>query len=326
MVSQNNFFELTPQHILEAVEAIGFRSTGRCFALNSLENRVYEVEMEDENRFVGKFYRPNRWTKEAILEEHGFLGDLAKAEIPVAQPMVMGNSSTIGKTASGILFAVFPKVRGRVPQELDQQQYLQLGRFLGRLHTVGASKSAQHRMALTPQTYGLAPLKFLDEKGFLPMELASQYKAKVIELVDLIAPWFENIHVQRIHGDCHMGNLLYNGDGPFFLDFDDMVIGPPVQDIWLIAGGSDEQGKRDREIFLKGYCEMREFEMASLRLIEPLRALRFIHYSAWIAKRWDDPAFPRAFPEFNTYKYWLSELQDLQKQLDLIRQGNCHQN
>jgi Ser/Thr protein kinase RdoA (MazF antagonist) len=316
------FYDLTPQIILSAIEEIGTRSTGRCYALNSLENRVYEVEMEDNSRVVGKFYRPGRWTREAILEEHEFLADLAATEIPVAQPLKLQNGSTLGTAEGGIFFSVFPKLRGRAPEELNNQQLLQLGRFLGRIHAVGANKPAKHRVVMTPETYGVNPLKYLSENQWLPLEIATRYKQVVQEILDIATPWFKNIKTHRIHGDCHLGNLLYNNNGPFFLDFDDMVTGPPVQDLWLLVSGRDDQALRDREVFLKGYTEMREFDHSSLRLIEPLRAFRFIHYSAWVAKRWKDPAFPRIFPEFNTHKYWSSELLDLEKQLGFIK--NLH--
>jgi Ser/Thr protein kinase RdoA (MazF antagonist) len=313
------FFELTPQYILEAVEAIGARSTGRCFALNSLENRVYEVEMEDGSKVVGKFYRPQRWTREAILEEHQFLKDLAASEVPVVQPLALKDGSTLGTAEGGILFTVFPKVRGRAPEELTQQQLTQLGRFVGRLHNVGASRKARHRVSINPQTYGTAPLKFLLDNKWLPLDLETQYRQTVEEIIKVITPWFDGIETYRIHGDCHLGNLLYNADGPFFLDFDDMVTGPAVQDLWLIVPGQDEQATRDREVFLQGYEEMRQFKRETLRLVEPLRSLRFIHYSAWIAKRWKDPSFPRAFPEFNSHKYWSSEIHDLKTELNLIK-------
>ncbi|MDZ4677479.1 MAG: serine/threonine protein kinase [Oligoflexia bacterium] len=316
------FYDLTPEHILSAIEQVGQRSTGRCYALNSLENRVYEVELEDNSKVVGKFYRPGRWTRDAILEEHEFLKDLAAAEIPVAEPLKLQDGSTLGTAEGGIMFSVFPKLRGRAPEELNDQQLLQLGRFLGRIHNVGASKKASHRILLTPETYGVNPLKFLSENNWLSLEIATRYKQVVQEILDISTPWFANIKTHRIHGDCHLGNLLYNNDGPFFLDFDDMVTGPPVQDLWLLVPGNDEQALKDRDVFLKGYTEMREFDFTSLRLVEPLRAFRFIHYSAWIAKRWKDPAFPRIFPDFNTHKYWSSELLDLEKQLNFIKTLN----
>jgi Ser/Thr protein kinase RdoA (MazF antagonist) len=314
------FFNLTPDPILNAVEQIGIRSTGRSFALNSLENRVYEVEMEDESRVVGKFYRPERWSKEALLEEHEFLHDLAAEELPVCEPLKLKDGSTLGMLEGNIFFTVFPKVRGRAPEELNEAQLIQLGRFLGRLHNAGCKKKTKHRLTLTPQTVGGQALDFIMKGNWPPMELASRYKSVVEEILERITPWFENIETHRIHGDCHLGNLLYNQEGQaFFLDFDDMVTGPAVQDFWLLVPAQDAEAVAAREVFLKGYTEMRKFDRSTLRLIEPLRALRIIHYSAWIAKRWKDPAFPRIFPEFNTHKYWDGEIRALTLQNEIIK-------
>jgi Ser/Thr protein kinase RdoA (MazF antagonist) len=312
------FFNLTPEHILEAVEKTGRRSTGRCFALNSLENRVYEVEMEDGSKVVGKFYRPGRWSREQILEEHQFLKDLVESEIPVVPPMILHTGTTLAEAEGGILFSVFPKVQGRAPAELQEDQLVQLGRLIGRLHAVGAQKEASHRLKINPETYGIAPLKFLKD-NWLPPECAGRYVTVVEEIIKIITPWFDGIETHRIHGDCHLGNLLYSKDGPFFLDFDDMVTGPPVQDMWLIIPGQDDEARRFRDVFLEGYTEMRKFDQSTLRLVEPLRALRIVHYSAWVAKRWQDPAFPRVFTEFNTSRYWESEILDLTKQLHIIK-------
>jgi Ser/Thr protein kinase RdoA (MazF antagonist) len=229
------------------------------------------------------------------------------------------NGSTLGTTGN-IMFAVFPKLRGRAPQELNPEQLLQLGRFVGRIHNVGASKKAPHRMVLNPENYGRGALNFLIDNKWLPMELETRYKTVATEIIDLISPWFKNLKTHRIHGDCHLGNLLYDTQGnAFFLDFDDLVTGPAVQDFWLLVPGQDEQALASREIFLKGYTEMREFDRAQLKLIEPLRSLRILHYSAWIARRWKDPAFPRIFAEFNTHNYWETEIRDLNRQRDLIQ-------
>lgn len=313
------FFNLTPEVVLDSIESIGKRCTGRSFALNSLENRVYELELEDNSRVVGKFYRPGRWTKSNILAEHEFLNDLAKSEVPVVEPLKLNDGSTIGCIQNEIFFTVFPKVAGRAPDELNDIQLLQLGRFIGRIHNVGAQRKNADRMKLTPESYGILPLKFLIDNRWLPLELERPYKAVCESILDKISPWFSQVETHRIHGDCHMGNLLYK-DGPFFLDFDDMLIGPAVQDLWLLTPGQDEEAVKQRQVFLQGYSEMRQFDQSTMRLIEPLRAMRFMHFSAWIAKRWKDPAFPKAFPEFNTHQYWSHEIQDLQKQLNLINE------
>jgi Ser/Thr protein kinase RdoA (MazF antagonist) len=313
------FLELTPDHILTAVENIGQRSTGRFLALNSLENRVYEVELEDNSRVVGKFYRPNRWSRECILEEHEFLKDLSLAEVPVVSPLALNDGSTLGLTPEGISYAVFPKVRGRAPEELTDAQLTQLGRYIARIHNVGALKKSHARLSINPQTFGTEPLKFLLEKKMIPLEVERSYRECVENIIDLITPLFLGVETLRLHGDCHLGNLLYDNDSAFFLDFDDMVEGPAIQDLWLLAGGRSEQDALRRNTLLSGYKEMRDFDNQSSRLTEPLRALRIIHYSAWVAKRWSDPAFPRAFPDFQTHKYWSGELLDLQRQLEIIR-------
>jgi Ser/Thr protein kinase RdoA (MazF antagonist) len=319
------FFTLTPERMLTAVERAlgstrpGVRATGRCLAMNSMENRVYQIELDDETEVVTKFYRPGRWSREAILDEHRFLAELAAAEVPVVAPLVLDGGGTIAESEDGILFAVFPKVRGRGMPELDDGQLEQAGRLLGRLHNVGASSPAPCRLQLTPLTYGRDALALLEATGAIDIQVQSRYRRVVEELLRAMEPLWSNIETFRIHGDCHLGNVLWQKEGPFFLDFDDMVIGPAVQDVWMVVRGRDAEAERQREVLLGGYQQMRRFDRSTLRLVEPLRALRFVHYSAWIARRWADPIFKRAFPEFETYQYWTEELADLEEQLRLIR-------
>jgi Ser/Thr protein kinase RdoA (MazF antagonist) len=330
------FFDLTPDRVLEAVEASGLRCSGRCAALNSFENRVYEVELEEEEgsddrsasavfarRRVVKFYRPGRWSREQILEEHEFLLDLKKAEIPVVAPIVFENGQTLHvEKESGIFYALFPKVGGRAPDELQDDQLQWIGRLLARIHSVGASRPSLHRIEINAQNYGRKNLASLLEGNWIPLEFAARYEKTANEICDLTDQMFATLpasSIHRIHGDCHLGNLLLNQSGPFFLDFDDMARGPAVQDIWLLVPGRDEDSIRQRQVLLEGYEEMRSFNWSTLRLIEPLRALRFIHYSAWIARRWNDPAFPLAFPQFGSHRYWQEGVQDLEEQLRLIR-------
>ncbi len=326
--NQESFFSLTPETVLQAVESTGLLCTGRCMALNSFENRVYDVELEVEpdsspkhisskHRIV-KFYRPGRWTAEQIGEEHEFLMDLLTAEIPVIAPLNFPDGSTIHKTPAGIFYSIFNKIGGRAPDELSDDQLIRVGRLLGRIHSIGASKKANTRVHLKPETYGEANLKFLLDGTWLPSNLKDRFVTLVNSICQLVRPWFSEHSVQRIHGDCHLGNLLWNQSGPFFLDFDDMVVGPPVQDIWLLVPGRDDTSIRQRETLLEGYEEMRHFDRRSIRLIEALRALRFIHYATWIAKRWNDPAFPHAFPHFGTQQYWLDEVNDLEEQYRLL--------
>jgi Ser/Thr protein kinase RdoA (MazF antagonist) len=324
------FFSLTPDRVLEAVESAGLLCTGRCLTLNSFENRVYDVELElddpilqkdpQASRRVVKFYRPGRWSEAQILEEHEFLADLKAAEIPAIAPLPFPNGKTLLQTReSGIWYAIFPKVGGRAPEEFTDEQLERVGRLLARIHNVGAAREAQHRMELTVSTYGFSNLEFLLKGGFLPVEIAGRYEKTVREIARLSEPLFAEVPFFRVHGDCHPGNLLWNQQGPFFLDFDDMIRGPAVQDIWLLIPGRDAQARAQREVLIEAYSEMRDFNRKSLHLIEPLRALRFVHYSAWIARRWEDPAFPAAFPEFGSHAYWESETRDLEDQLELIR-------
>jgi Ser/Thr protein kinase RdoA (MazF antagonist) len=322
------FFDLTPDRVLEAVESTGLQCTGRCLTLNSFENRVYDVELETEeqselkhlsaNRRVVKFYRPGRWTQEQILEEHQFLADLNQAEIPAVAPLPFPDGQTLQQTKSGIWYTIFPKVGGRAPDELSNEQLMRIGRLLGRVHNVGAARKAEHRIRLDTATYGHANLNFLLQGNWIPLEHEKRYRAAVEKICQIAEPWLNATPFQRVHGDCHLGNLLWNNSGSFFLDFDDMVNGPVVQDLWLLLPGRDAEAIRQRDVLLEGYEEFRDFDRSSLKLIEALRALRIVHYTTWIAKRWDDPAFPLAFPKFNTHQYWSSEIDDLEEQLRLI--------
>lgn len=330
------FYELTPERVLEAVESSGLRCTGRCVAMNSFENRVYDVELElddsDEgdsspgigsqikNKRVVKFYRPGRWSREQILEEHEFLHDLKQAEIPVVAPLPFSDGGTLRYVPQAkIAYAIFPKVGGRAPDELTDDQVRRIGRLAARIHNVGAAKDSPHRITLNPMSYGKLNLDFLLAGNWIPLDFQSRYQDIVERLCSLITPQFEKIRYQRIHGDCHLGNLLWNQEGPFFLDFDDMVRGPAVQDLWLVIPGRDQDAMHQRRILLEGYEEFREFDRSTLALIEPLRALRYIHYSTWIARRWSDQAFKQAFPQFGSHQYWSKEVEDLEEQFKIIR-------
>ncbi|MBC8292164.1 MAG: serine/threonine protein kinase [Proteobacteria bacterium] len=323
------FYELTPERMLDAVEAHGLRLTGRAMALNSMENRVYQLEIElEDNRqgsptsfCVAKFYRPGRWSREQLLEEHTFLADLANEEIPVVPPLADGDGETLHLDEStGIMFALFPRVGGRSPDELDDSQLAQLGRLLARLHNVGATRRAEHRLHITPRSYGLNNLEWLVDNDELPTGVCDNYRSTVETICELSEPWFEEVTVQRIHGDCHLANVLWGGQGLFLVDFDDMLVGPPVQDLWLLVPGRDDYARGQRERLLEAYEEMRDFDRGSLRLVEVLRALRIVHFSAWIARRWEDPAFQKVFPDFGSDRYWFEELGILQEQLSLVRE------
>ena len=324
------FYELTPERILDAVERLGLRCTGRCMALNSMENRVYDVEVEvaepvetPSDRFrIVKFYRPGRWTREQILEEHRFLLDLVEHEVPAVAPLELPGAETLATIEDiGIHYAVFPRVGGRMPDELDDDQLLQMGRLLARLHNVGATRDAPTRLRLDPATYGRANLAFLLEEGLLPDSGRERYRMLVERICDVSEPWFSETRYQRIHGDCHLGNVLHGRTGFFLIDFDDMVRGPCVQDLWLIVPGNDPASRAKLETLLEGYEQMRDFDRRTLRLIEALRALRVVHFSAWIGRRWEDPAFKRVFPDFGTERYWFEEIANLQEQSARIEEA-----
>jgi len=324
------FYDLTPEHVLQAVEAVGVRCTGRALALNSMENRVYEVEIEvpdleklasrHEAFRVVKFYRPGRWTKEQILEEHQFLADAIEAELPVVAPLAFADGSTLQQMAGvGIWYAVFPKVGGRINDEFNRADLIRLGRLLARLHTVGAGRESEHRISLNPNSYGRENLKYLTESGVIPNTYQSRYSDLVNFICDWSDPFFKKIPTQRIHGDCHIGNIIWNTQGCFLVDFDDMVRGACVQDLWLLVPGRDKYAQDNLEILLEGYESMRPFDRSTLRIIEPLRALRMIHFSAWIARRWEDPSFKRVFVDFGTERYWGEQVVSLNEVTEILR-------
>ncbi|MEW6055073.1 MAG: serine/threonine protein kinase [Bdellovibrionota bacterium] len=327
-----HFFTLTPERMLDSVERAlrsnqtGVRATGRCLALNSMENRVYEIELDNETSVVTKFYRPGRWTKEAILDEHQFIRQLAEAEVPAVTPLILANDTTLEQSEDGIYFAVFPKVRGRILQELDDLQLAQMGRLLGRLHNVGEKQAAPHRVTLSIETYGKQSLNFIENSGLLHPNFKSRYLEVVQALLAEIEPLLAGVRAFRVHGDCHLGNVLWQPNGPFFIDFDDMVVAPAVQDIWMAVRGRGSEADRQRDVLLAGYEQMRAFDRGTLVLVEPLRSLRMIHYAAWIARRWDDPTFKNAFPDFGTTKYWQEEIVDLSEQLQIIRERQTQWN
>ncbi len=309
------FFRLTPDPVLDAVEAGGFRTTGHCSALNSLENRVYDVRLEDGSHVVAKFYRPARWSREAILEEHRLLADLREAEIPVCSPLAFADGETLHRV-EGIWYAVWPRTGGRAPDELSDEQVAILGRLLARIHNTGALHDAPARRRLTSETFVREPLELLRER--LPPSCSARYLRAAERVAALYDERSVGVPVHRIHGDCHVGNLLRGDEGFFFLDFDDFVVGPAVQDVWMLVPGRDAEGARQRALLVEAYRQFRDFDPRWLRLAEPLRAMRFIHYAAWIARRWSDPAFPPTFPHFGTEDYWETETRDLEEQLRRI--------
>lgn len=315
------YANLNPDLILNAIESIGLRCSGSLLALNSYENRVYQVGIEDAPPLIAKFYRPHRWTNAAILEEHAFAARLAESEIPVIAPLAPTANTTLFEYQD-FRFALFPRQGGRT-LELDNLEHLRwMGRFIGRLHAIGACQAFQHRIHLDVQTYGYAPYRFLVEQNFIPSEIRSRFCQIAETLLQKIEHRFQQagaLRYIRLHGDCHAGNVLWNDGGPRIVDLDDCLMGPAVQDLWMLLTGNTEQEMRVQlQAILQGYQEFHDFNFRELSLIEALRALRMINYSAWLAKRWEDPAFPLNFPWFNTPRYWQEQLHNLQEQLLLL--------
>ena len=322
--NKEDFFRLTPEGILDAVEAVvqskqpDLRATGRALALNSLENRVYDIELEDESHVVTKFYRPGRWTREQILEEHAFLFALEENEIPVVAPWRV-NGESLFLSEEGISFAIFPKVRGRLLDELDADRLRTLGRYIARIHNVGERFDFRHRLEMSAENWGDKPLQYLLDSKLVDPVYRERYRMVCEALIDAAAEGLEGLPVIPLHGDCHLGNCLWQHDSPFFLDFDDAMVAPAIQDVWMVVRGRGTEADEDRDLLLEGYEAFRDFDRSTLQLIEPLRALRMIHYSAWIARRWDDPSFRKAFPQFATPRYWEEEIQALQEILAILQ-------
>jgi len=312
------FYSLTPNKVLDAVEVDGRVCTGRFIVLNSYENRVYQLELDDGRFVVAKFYRPGRWSTDAILDEHDFLLDLEEAEVEVAAPLELPDGDTLDEI-EGIKFAIFPRYGGRAPEEMTDDQLRQMGRLLARIHAVGKSAEAEDRLTMAPGQWLLRNLDVLIEHDLLPLEVRERYAGAVHALHDAVLPLWEDLELHRIHGDVHLGNLLRSPHGFVFLDFDDMVMGPAVQDLWMLQGGRDAWAQRRLELMLEGYTSMLPFDRRQLALIEPLRAMRMVHFAAWIARRWEDPAFPQAFPDFGTRVWWDRETRELTGQLAEVR-------
>ena len=325
--TDHSFSSLTPDRVLNALESIGLHCDGRLLALNSYENRVYQVGIEDNAPLVAKFYRPARWTDDAILEEHVFVQELVEREIPVVPALALD-----GKTLhhfEGFRFSVFSRHGGRAPELEDRDTLEWLGRFLGRIHAVGAISDYRHRPALNIETYGTEPRDFLLDSGFIPADIDAAYRSVVQQALDGVRHSFDRageVKQLRLHGDCHAGNVLWTDDGPHFVDFDDSRMGPAVQDLWMLLSGEREDRVRQMGDVLAGYEDFREFDARELHLIEGLRTLRLIHYSAWLARRWDDTAFKQAFPWFNTQRYWQDRILELREQIALMEEPPLWQN
>ena len=314
------YSELSPEVVIDALEAAGNRCDGRVLALNSYENRVYQIGIEDAEPVVAKFYRPGRWSDAAIREEHAFSAELAAQEIPVVAPTVQAGASL--HVHQGFRYAVFPRRGGRWPELGNSTDREWVGRFLGRIHGVGRAARFAERKRLSVRELGRDARDFVLDGDWMPDYLADKYADLTDELLDAVEAQSEDwggARVGRILGDCHRGNILWTDLGPHFVDLDDCLTGPAVQDVWMLLSGSQQEMRSELVDVLKGYEQFLPFDRGELALIEPLRALRMIHYSAWLARRWDDPAFPRAFPWFAEPRYWEEHYRALEDQLHAVQ-------
>jgi Ser/Thr protein kinase RdoA (MazF antagonist) len=324
---------------MDAVASVGLYGDGRQLALSSYENRVYQLHLEDGPPVVAKFYRPGRWSEAQILEEHAFSKELMDAEIPVVGPLLLQ-----GRTLNhfgGFAFSVSPSRGGR-PPELDDPDVLEwIGRFLARIHAVGAARPFEHRPTLDLQSFGIDSRAWLLSHDKVPLDVQSAWAKASHDAIEAIGayacqtgnsgpadPYFEPIQRIRLHGDCHPGNILWTplespasaGPGPHFVDLDDARSGPAVQDLWMLLSGDRQQRTRQLGCLVDGYEQFREFDRRELALIEPLRTLRLIHYSAWLARRWEDPTFPINFPWFGSSDYWKGQIQMLEEQMEAMQE------
>ena len=320
MHTSHPFDALQPDCILDAVESLGFQSDGRLLALNSFENRVYQVGIEGDTPLIAKFYRPQRWTDEAILEEHAFCEELADAELPAVPPLRI-DGRTLHRHAD-FRFSVFPRRGGRLIEIDNSEHRAWVGRLLGRMHAIGATRPFDHRPVLSAQEFGQEAADFLLEHRIIPAHIETAYASLSRDLLQAINQTLQAVRptLLRIHGDCHPGNILWTDAGPHFVDFDDARMGPAMQDLWMLLSGERDEQERQLAEVLEGYEQFRLFDPGELALIEPLRTLRLMHYEAWVARRWDDPAFPMAFPWFDSPRHWEEHVLSLREQLALLHE------
>jgi Ser/Thr protein kinase RdoA (MazF antagonist) len=319
MSSDAPYSNLSPELVLDAIEAVGFRCDGRVLALNSYENRVYQIGIEDGEPVVAKFYRPSRWTDAAIREEHAFAAELAAQEIPVVAPLLRDGASL--HVHLGFRYAIFPRRGGRWPElgSVDDREWV--GRFLGRIHAVGRAARFDERTRLSMEELGRKARDFVLDGAWMPDYLATKYADltdDLLEEVEARAAGWGGAAMLRILGDCHRGNILWTDQGPHFVDLDDCLTGPAIQDLWMLLAGAPQEMRTELHDLLKGYEQFLPFDAREIALIEPLRALRMIHYSAWLARRWHDPAFPQAFPWFAEPRYWEQHYRALEDQLAAV--------
>ena len=315
-MAERPYENLTPDLVLDAIESCGYRCDGRQYALNSYENRVYQAWLEDGKALVVKFYRPQRWSDAAIMEEHAFALELAGHEIPVVPPIVAANGATLHQHG-GHRFALYERFGGRAPELESPDNLRWIGRFMARIHALGALAPFRERLTLDIASYGIAPSRFILEHDFVPADLRASYEAVVREALVRVKQCYERagrVATIRLHGDCHAGNILWTDGGPHFVDFDDSCNGPAVQDLWMLLSGDREAMGAQFVHVIAGYREFHDFNPAEVSLIEALRTLRMIHYAGWLARRWDDPIFPASFPWFNSGHYWQEQILALREQ------------
>lgn len=316
-VHQDLFYQLTPDFVLNAVEACGWPTTGEYLQLNSYENRVYSLRLEEprDAQVIAKFYRPNRWSEDAIREEHDFLHELQSAGVSVVAPLKQKNGDTLSDH-QGLWCTVFPKAKGRMPQEFQLDDLTELGRVLARLHNVGAQKPSRFRPTVDSEHMGQPALEVI--RKLLPHGIKDRYLDAAENILDELSSELDPRAFQRIHGDCHRGNVLQSDEAGkkreyFLIDFDDFGTGPVAQDLWMLFRHDEDDVNDEIDAFLTGYTELRDFDESQLELMRPLRGLRILHYAAWIARRWTDPSFPQLFPQFGSEAYWFEELKALEE-------------
>ena len=316
MSLEKDYNALDPDTILQAVESVGQRTSGRLLALNSYENRVYRVELEQGEALVVKFYRPGRWSDAAILEEHAFAHELAAGEIPVVAPLQFDDQTLL--QSGGYRFSLYPLQGGRWPDLEYTEDMIWMGRFIARIHAVGRQQEFNHRPPISKQRFGTDAVEYLLANGFIPAHLEQAYWTLTDDLLRQIDRCFAragDYALLRLHGDCHRGNVLWTDRGPHFVDLDDCCNGPAIQDLWMLLSGERSEMTVQMIDLLEGYSEFASLDLAEMNLIEALRTLRMIHYAAWLARRWNDPAFPQAFPWFDSVQYWEQHILELREQL-----------
>lgn len=327
------FEQLTPEQIMTVAELFGERLTGKVLPLNSIENRVYEVELASAYEFgqgfsqhhlIIKFYRPGRWSKDQLLEEHRFLLSLNEFEVPVVAPLRLKNETLFFDDSTQLYFALFPKLQGRLKDELIKDEIDQAGRLIGRIHNIGSHGLFSHRLSFHPELFIQGAKANLIEAHDITSDSLKHYLDLLDPLTNLTTPLIERLPLQKIHGDFHRGNIVWTSHGPVAVDFDDILTGPIEQDLWLLFPGTDQESLEDRERFLSAYCEMTKKDYVSLKFIEVFRTMRMIHFNGWIAKRWADHSFQQLFPQFTSANYWDQQLIDLRVQMSLIQEINYY--